>query len=504
MLSTILNRISSSFWLPLGIFLLNFGFKLVYLDYQSIAGDEPFSIYVAGMDPSEIVKYLATGNNPPLWELILHYWIKVFGTDAFSVRFLPLVFSAFASLFIFLIGRQFFSLSVALLTSILFTFSDFHIHFSHEARVYALATFLASLSMFLFLNLLKSEEKSKFKLGFWVIANAFLVLAHYFGFWIILVQVCAATILLLDQSTRKNGLFVLMGFVFFALCCIPLLPVVINRFSESASSGTWIAEPNGLFSLVDMLRTFCNEQYGSTQFYGSKPLLTVALCLLAFVGHAKKLIRPIQKPTIIYWVIVGWFLIPFLLMWVISFKIPMFHDRYLVFASIGFIFFIATGLHAISNQRVVRNAIMSIAGLGMLFTCTPNVSNKRDVIGTISQIRLLRKQFPEALIYLCPEWYDLHFAYYWNRECFEVPATADAVKSEIQRCFANENIYPIRELTITNAQKLLTSNDVIYLDAAADFSYPNNGIKDVLASKFNQVELYEYPEIFRVYHYSRR
>lgn len=504
MLTTILNRISSGYILPLGIFLLNFGFKLAFLDYQSIAGDEPFSIYVAGMAPSEIVKYLATGNNPPLWELILHYWINVFGTDAFSVRFLPLVFSAFASLFIFLIGRQFFSVSVALLASTLFTFSDFHIHFAHEARVYALATFLACLSMYLFLNFLKSEAKSKIKLSIWIIVNAALVLAHYFGFWIILVQSFATVILIWDKSTRQKGLLLLFGFAFFALCCIPLLPVVISRFSESASTGTWVAEPNGLFSLVDMLRTFCNEQYGSAQFYGSKPLLTIALCLLAFVGHAKNLMRPNQKLGIIYWVITGWFLIPFLLMWVVSFKIPMFHDRYLVFASIGFIFFIAIGLHAVSKRTLVRNAIMSTAALGILLTCTPNVSNKRDVIGTINQIQILKKQFPEAVIYLCPEWYDLHFAYYWNRACFEVPATADAFKSEIHSCLANENIYPIRDFTMIDAQKLVDSNDVIYLDAAADLTYPNNGIQDVLSSNFHQVELYEHPEIFRVYHYSRK
>jgi hypothetical protein len=54
-----------------------------------------------------------------------------------------------------------------------------------------------------------------------------------------------------------------------------------------------------------------------------------------------------------------------------------------------------------------------------------------------------------------------------------------------------------------DAQKLVDSNDVIYLDAAADLTYPNNGIQDVLSRNFNQVELYEYPEIFRVYHYSR-
>ncbi len=53
----------STWHLPLlagAVFLLNLLFKGFYLDSQPIAGDEPFSIYMAGMSPRDIVRGTST------------------------------------------------------------------------------------------------------------------------------------------------------------------------------------------------------------------------------------------------------------------------------------------------------------------------------------------------------------------------------------------------------------------------------------------------------------
>ena len=92
--------------LPFFLVLFNFLLKRIGLTTNSIALDEPFSIYVAQFDVTKIIQYLSSGNNPPLFEIILHYWIKFFGIKASSVRFLSCLFSALTALYVFKITNH--------------------------------------------------------------------------------------------------------------------------------------------------------------------------------------------------------------------------------------------------------------------------------------------------------------------------------------------------------------------------------------------------------------
>ena len=101
----IINSVPDWIW-ALILFVVALGVRLLHLTDTDIAGDEPFSIFVAQFEPAFIIEYLGTGNNPPLFELILHYWMNVVGDSDYHLRLLPAIFSALTVIPLFLIGSK--------------------------------------------------------------------------------------------------------------------------------------------------------------------------------------------------------------------------------------------------------------------------------------------------------------------------------------------------------------------------------------------------------------
>ena len=169
MKSMIIDSKKSSylFYYPVIIFLLNVIIKIIYLNSRDIALDEPFTIYYSQQKISSIIDMLYGENNPPFHFLFMHYWIKLFGIGAFSVRFPSLIFSSVAAVYIYKTGKKFFSAVAGIAASFIFTLSTMQIYFSHEARVYPLFVMLTAISLYYYLFIFNDiKRKSSYYILF--------------------------------------------------------------------------------------------------------------------------------------------------------------------------------------------------------------------------------------------------------------------------------------------------------------------------------------------------
>jgi len=470
---------------PIILIIVNFILKILFLSFNSVGGDEPFSIYHAQMDVSSIIHHLSYGNNPPFYEIMLHFWIKIFGISEFSVRFPSLIFSVSTVYFVYKIGKDFFSYSSGLVAGLLFTFSNYQLAFSHEARVYALFALLTAVSMFLFLIICRKPD-SFIHLFFLLVINVILLYSHYFGFFIITIQTIA---MLIFKEIRKPLMRkYLVYFILLLLLYIPNLNIIITRFFDTSIHGSWVKSPNGIESIYNMLWQFSN-----------KPITTVISIIILFAAFIKSIFgRDLKSISVNTKIVLIWFLLPFFSMFVFSFWIPMFLDRYLIFVSLGYYLVLAFCAAYIFQQRKLRLMIPGILILFFAATFNPNVDNNRHVKETIGKIKELKDQNTAVLI--CPQHFILNFAYYFDRDVFR-DVDGQHVYSGMIENFKKDKIFAVNKV---DEAPLDGFEKIVYLDAAAQFSCPDNNIVSTLNKNFLLKSTHPFYEIFTVYEFIKK
>jgi uncharacterized membrane protein len=479
------------------LIVINFIIKGIFISNNSLGGDEPFSVYHAQMDITSIIRLLSQGNNPPLYEILLHFWIKLFGISELSVRFPSLIFSGITILYIYKLGTKFINKQIALYASIIFIFSNYHILFAHEARVYSLLGLLSVVSMYYYMNIIhystiKTKEENNLKssirqkLLILIIINTLIIYSHYFGFFILITQF--VFVLFNKNIVSKYWKQILICSSIIGLLYLPNILIFLNRFVESSSNGTWVQKPNGIDSIYNLLRQFSNA-----------PVVTVFVILILVSSLVKSIINKKSEVANIYYsLVVFWFVFIFFFMFIISYWVPMFMDRYLMPAAIAFSLVIGISIDYLIKSPKYKYTIPIIVCLMFILTVKPNLSNNRNVKETIDKIKNIKDA--ETLVLICPTHFILNFEYYYNKEVFKKYNT-DNIYSNINQSINLDNIYSINNIQEIDFKKW---NKVVFLDAAANFSYPDNNIKQELDKNYVLKNKFYFAEIFNIFTYEKK
>jgi hypothetical protein len=136
--------------------------------------------------------------------------------------------------------------------------------------------------------------------------------------------------------------------------------------------------------------------------WSNQPVLVVLFVALIVIALGKDRFRTFGLRFSFLWAAV-----PLFGMFLVSFVVPMFLDRYLVFAAPGFALAVAVSAETLLPKHRTGNLLASIPVLGMLMTFTPWKPNPRQPVQVAEQVRTWCAEGCEVMV--VPAWYWLNY-----------------------------------------------------------------------------------------------
>lgn len=197
--------------------------------------DEAFSYLLAKLPVSDILRITAQDFNPPLYYILLHYWMSLFGTSEVALRGLSFLFYGLGLFAVFETMKIIYKLSFrqSFLYLGLFILNPLVMFYAFEARMYSMLFCLAMYSCYFFLR----EKK-----GAYAIVTILGLYTHYFMMLVIGAQ--ALYLLLRHESKRQTLIDYIKKLTIPMLCGLSFIPWMIFFLMQNASlSGDfWISK----------------------------------------------------------------------------------------------------------------------------------------------------------------------------------------------------------------------------------------------------------------------
>lgn len=366
---------------------LNLVLKLVWHGADVLVHDEPFTVYWSQRPWPEFWGMLRGENNPPLHFLLTRAWSAMVPFEPAWLRLPSALFSALTVWPLFLIARSLKDSRTALVSGLVFTFSNYHFGFAHEVRPYALLTLLSVISMWLIVRSAISPDASRDQ-GRWMAAALIaMVYTHFFGWLMIGALGCCALLVPVLRPARKP---LLRSTLIAAAAFAPYALFILARARETIAEGTWLSPPTW------------EEPYNMIWRWSNAPV--IAVCFLIIIAWA--VIRSRSTSALIR---LGalWSLLPLTGMFLVSFWIPVFHDRYLVFAAPGFAILVSASISAVPTPPKGSAFLSGAAVAAMAITCTPWSKGRYEPSRTVELVN--QWCHGDCHVEVVPSWYWLNY-----------------------------------------------------------------------------------------------
>jgi mannosyltransferase len=309
--------------------LVAFAVRAASLDAQSMWRDEVDAVRFSTGPWAEILSSFARpGWNGPFYFLFLRGWIALAGPSEYATRFFSLAFGVLGVPLVYALGRRLFDRQVGLLAALLMAASPYLAWYSQEVKMYTLVAALALTAIY---GLRRAVEGAGW--GWWavqVVTTSLAFYAHILAALLVPVQVLLY--FAWWPQARRQWVGALASLACLTLPYLPLALWQAPLVLQARETGFYA------YALDEMIKILLNGWSTGILSWGW-PWATVLISTLAVWGLVRRVADWANRLALL-----GWLAIPFLAVWLISLRQPLFTDRYLIWTAPAFYLLVALGL----------------------------------------------------------------------------------------------------------------------------------------------------------------
>lgn len=330
-------KYSNPRWFLLGLVIIGTALRLYHLTYQSLWYDELHSMIPT--DPqnsiSSIIAYAKT-DQPPLFFIYLHLFLKLFGYSEFTGRLASALIGIMGIPAVYWLGKEVKNEATGLFAAMLTTVNYYQIYYSQDVRFYGMAFLFAALSFLFLIRIEKNEKWQDYLLYF--ISTVALLYTHYYGIIIFASQAIILPLIAIYKKSTRFTLVTLLAGIAVALAFTPWLPTVLQ---DSKIESFWIQKPSVFF----VARYFFD--------YMGKDYVSCVLFLGLGVLFVRVWLKNEKEGRHLYLIIALWIILSYGLPFTKSLiGTPLLYIRYTIVTLPALFALLAIGWEAIEDRKI--------------------------------------------------------------------------------------------------------------------------------------------------------